>query len=258
MRAGEFPDGKHVLRAKIDMASPNMKMRDLPSIGSATPPPPHRRRVVHLPAVRLRPLPVGLHRGHHALDLHAGVREQPRALRLVPGGRGRETAPRSRRVRAAQPDVHDDEQAQAAQLVQEKFVSRLGRPTDAHDLGHPAARLHAEAIRAFCERIGVARRDSTVTSRSSSTRIRDDLNTAVPRTLAVLRPLKLVIDNYPEDQVEEFDAQLWPGRSAQDGLAQGPVLEGALHRARRLHGGPAQGSSASRQATRCACATRTW
>ena len=86
MRAGEFPDGAHVLRAKIDMASPNINMRDpvLYRIRHADAP-PHRRRVVHLPDVRLRAPDLGRDRGHHALDLHARVRGPPAALRL--GGR---------------------------------------------------------------------------------------------------------------------------------------------------------------------------
>ena len=75
--------------------------------------PPHRRQVVHLPDVRLGPRPVGLDRGHHALDLHAGVREPPAALRLV-HRRARHLPPAADRVRPAEPDLHDDEQAQAA------------------------------------------------------------------------------------------------------------------------------------------------
>ena len=82
--AGEFPDGARTLRAKIDMASPNLNMRDpvmyriLHADAS-----PHGRQVVHLPDVRLRARPVRLDRADHALDLHAGVREPPAAVRLV-------------------------------------------------------------------------------------------------------------------------------------------------------------------------------
>ena len=84
MRAGEFPDGSRTLRAKIDMASPNLNLRDpvMYRILHAT----HHRtgdKLVHLPHLRLRPRRVGLDRGDHALDLHAGVREPPPAVRLV-------------------------------------------------------------------------------------------------------------------------------------------------------------------------------
>ena len=84
MRTGEFPDGARVLRAKIDMASGNINLRDpvLYRILHAAAP-AHRRRLVHLPDVRLRPRPVGRDRGHHPLDLHARVRGPPAALRLV-------------------------------------------------------------------------------------------------------------------------------------------------------------------------------
>ena len=93
MRAGEFPDGAHVLRARIDMSAKNMKMRDplLYRIRHETPLSPGRR-LVHLPDVRFRPPAVGRHRGHHAFDLHARVREQPGGLRLA----GRQPASRSR------------------------------------------------------------------------------------------------------------------------------------------------------------------
>ena len=85
MRSGEFEEGTYVLRAKIDMAAPNLLMRD-PTLYRIKHVHHYRtgRPVVHLPDVRLHPLPVGFHRGHHPFHLHAGVRKQPRALRLGP------------------------------------------------------------------------------------------------------------------------------------------------------------------------------
>ena len=83
MKAGEFPDGSRVLRAKIDMASPNIEHARPHAVpDSPREPPPHRRRVVDLPDVRLRAPDRGRHRGHHALALHAGVRGSPAVLRL--------------------------------------------------------------------------------------------------------------------------------------------------------------------------------
>ena len=85
MRAGEFPNGARVLRAKIDMASGNINLRDpvlyriLHAASSA-----HRQGLVDLSELRFRARPVGRHRGHYAFALHARIRGPPAALRLVP------------------------------------------------------------------------------------------------------------------------------------------------------------------------------
>ena len=86
MRAGEFEDGARTLRAKIDMAAPNMNMRDPTIYRSAAAPLPAGRRLDHLPDLRLHAPAVGRVRAHHALAVHAGVRGPPAALRLVPAG----------------------------------------------------------------------------------------------------------------------------------------------------------------------------
>ena len=84
MRAGEFPDGSRTLRAKIDMASPNLNMRD-PVMYRILHAHHHRTgdTVVHLSDVRLYSRTIGLHRKHHAFDLHARIRKPPSAIRLV-------------------------------------------------------------------------------------------------------------------------------------------------------------------------------
>ncbi len=143
MRAGEFPDGSRTLRAKIDMASPNLNMRDpvMYRILHAT----HhrtRRHVVHLPDLRLHPRPVRLDRADHAFDLHAGVREPPAALRLVHRDAGHLPSAADR-VRPAEPHLHGDEQAAAAGTGQAGDRQRLGRSADADDLRPAPPRLHA-------------------------------------------------------------------------------------------------------------------
>ncbi len=107
MKAGEFPDGSRVLRAKIDMASPNINMRD-----------PMLYRIRHASHHRtgdawcIYPMydyahPIeDAHRGHHALALHAGVRGPPAALRLGHRVAADAVSPAADRVRAAQPDLH--------------------------------------------------------------------------------------------------------------------------------------------------------
>ena len=84
MKAGEFPEGARVLRAKIDMASGNINLRDPDAAPHpARAPSAHRRPVENLPDLRFRPRPVGRHRACHPFDLHHGVRGPPAALRLA-------------------------------------------------------------------------------------------------------------------------------------------------------------------------------
>ena len=142
MRAGEFPNGARVLRAKIDMASPEHQ----PARPGAVPhrprrAPAHRRRVVRLPDLRLRARPVRRHRGHHPLALHARVRGPPAALRLAHRQPAGAVAPAADRVRAAQPDLHGAVQARPAPARQRGPRARLGRPAHADDLRPAPARL---------------------------------------------------------------------------------------------------------------------
>ena len=160
MKAGEFPDGARTLRAKIDMASPNINMRDPVHVPHhARVAPPHRRQVVHLPDVRLRPRAERFDREDHAFDLHAGVRKPSAALRLVLRGAGH-LSPAADRIRPAEPDLHGDEQAQLLQLVTGEARRRLGRPADAHDPRPAPPRLHAR---------GDARSSASASASRSST-----------------------------------------------------------------------------------------
>ncbi len=101
----------------------------------------HRRRVVHLPDVRLRPRPVRRDRGRHAFDLHARVRGPPAALRLAHRAPAGALAAAPVRVRAAQPDPHRPVEARPAAARQRGPRARLGRPADADHLGPAPARL---------------------------------------------------------------------------------------------------------------------
>jgi glutaminyl-tRNA synthetase len=92
------------------------------------------------------------------------------------------------------------------QLVQQKHVSGWDDPRMPTLAGIRRRGYTPEAIRTFCERIGVAKRNSTVEIAMLEHCLREDLNKRAPRMMAVLRPLKLVVENYPEDQVEELDA----------------------------------------------------
>ena len=143
MRRGEFPEGSRVLRARIDMASANINLRD-PTIYRIRFASHHRTggQVVHLPDVRLHPLPLGFPGGHHPLHLHPGVREQPPAVRLVPGPAPGALPPAADRVRPPQLKLYGLEQAQAAGAGAGGAGARLGRSAHAHPLGLAAAGLH--------------------------------------------------------------------------------------------------------------------
>ena len=102
-----------------------------------------------------------------------------------------------------------------AELVQKKVVSGWDDPRMPTLAGLRRRGYTPEAIRAFCERIGVAKTDSIVDVGLLEHGLRDDLNRRSPRVMAVLRPLKLVIDNFPEGEVRELEAPLHPEDPAQ-------------------------------------------
>ena len=97
-----------------------------------------------------------------------------------------------------------------------------------------------EAIRDFADTIGVARSDARIELATFEHAVRDDLNMRVPRVMAVARPLKLVITNYPDGPGRDARRAALPARRAEDRIAAGAVLARALDRAGRLHGGPAE------------------
>ena len=207
MRAGEFPDGAHVLRAKIDMASPNINMRD---------PVLYRIRHAHhhrtgdawciYPMYDFAHPPSDAHRGHHALALHARVRGSPAALRLA-----------DRHAAACRRSPQQIEFARLnltyTVMSKRKLLQLVRRGTSPagtiracrRSPACAAAAITPEAIRDFCERIGVAKRENVIDVALLEHSVREDLNQRAPRVMAVLRPLKVVIENYPEGQVEELD-----------------------------------------------------
>jgi glutaminyl-tRNA synthetase len=214
MRAGEFPDGKYTLRAKMDMASPNMKMRDLPiyRIRRAT----HHRTgdawciyPLYDFAHCLSDSIEGITHSICTLEFENNREVYDWFLEAVGAPKPRPEQTEFARLNLTYTMMS---KRKLLQLVQEKFVSGWDDPRMPTISGFRRRGYTPEAIRAFCERIGVARRESTVDLALLEYSIRDDLNTAVPRTLAVLRPLKLVIDNWgdPDDQVEEFEAPNFP------------------------------------------------
>ena len=206
MRAGEFPDGARVLRAKIDMGSPNMNMRD-----------PTLYRIRHVAHHRTgdgwriypmydyaHPLSDSIERVTHSLcsleyedhrPLYDWVCDalgiyHPQQLEFARLNLGYTLMSKRRLLR----------------LVQEGHVRGWDDPRMPTLAGLRRRGYTPEAIRDFSERIGVAKANSLVDLALLEHCVREDLNRRAARVMAVLRPVKLVIENYPEGQVEELEA----------------------------------------------------
>ena len=212
MRAGEFPDGTRTLRAKIDMASPNLNMRD-----------PVMYRIKHAHHHRTGDdwcIYPSYDYTHGQSDSIEGITYSICTLEF-------ENHRPLYDWFCEALGIHHPQQIEFArlnitytvmskrkllQLVSEKHVSGWDDPRMLTIRGLRRRGYTPAAIRAFCERIGVAKADSTIDMAWLEDAIRDDLNEHAPRRMGVLRPLKVVIENYPEDQVEELEAANHPQR----------------------------------------------
>ena len=206
MRQGEFPDGSRTLRAKVDMASPNLNMRD---------------------PVMYRILRASHHRtgdkwcvyatydwAHGQSDSIEGITHSICTLEFE------DHRPlydwfidqlgifHSQQIEFARLNLSYTimSKRMLLGLVQEGHVGGWDDPRMPTISGLRRRGYTPESIRDFCERIGVAKRESTVDIALLEHCLREDLNKRAPRVMVVLRPLRLVIDDYPEDQVEELDA----------------------------------------------------
>ena len=206
MRKGEFPDGTRTLRAKIDMASPNLNMRD-----------PVMYRILHAHHHRtgdkwcIYPM---YDYTHCVSDSIEGITHSFCDL-------GFEDHRPLYDWFLDQLGVHHPQQIEFArlnltytvmskrlllQMVQNGLVDAWDDPRMTTLSGMRRRGYTAAAIRRFCEAIGLAKRASTVDIALLEYSVREDLNKTSPRVMAVLQPLKVVITNYPEGQVEEMDA----------------------------------------------------
>jgi glutaminyl-tRNA synthetase len=211
MRSGEFEEGTHVLRAKIDMASPNINMRD-----------PTLYRVKKIPHYRtgdtwcIYPM---YDFTHCLSDSIEGITHSICTLEFENNRPLYDWVLDELKV-----DCHPQQiefarlnlsytvlsKRKLVELVEKGHVTGWDDPRMPTLAGIRRRGYTPEAIRTFCERIGVAKRDSIVDIALLEHCLRDDLDRRAPRVMAVLRPLRVVIDNYPEDQTEEFDAPYHP------------------------------------------------
>jgi len=208
MRAGEFEDGSHVLRAKINMASPNLNMRD-----------PVLYRIRHQSHHRTGDkwcIYPTYDFAHCLSDSIEGITHSICTLEFENNRPLYDWILDQLKV-----DCHPQQiefarlnlsytvmsKRKLLELVEGGYVDGWDDPRMPTISGFRRRGYTPEAIRNFCERIGVAKSNSVVDIALLEYYIREDLNLRAPRVMAVLRPLRVVIDNYPEDQVEELDAQ---------------------------------------------------
>ncbi len=215
MRAGAFPDGARVLRAKIDMSSPNMLMRD--------------------------PLLYRIKRGHHyrtgdewciypmydfAHCLEDAIERITHSTCTLEFDNNRaiydwvlenvlppeELPQRPHQYEFARLNLEYTvlSKRRLLELVEGKYVSGWDDPRLPTLMGLRRRGVPPEAIRTFCESVGVTRNESRVDMGQFEHVQRDVLNRTAPRVMAVLNPLKVVITNYPEGEVEWLDAPYWP------------------------------------------------
>ena len=206
MKAGEFPDGSRVLRARIDMASPNVNMRD-----------PVMYRILHEEHHRTGDkwcIYPTYDFTHGQTDSIEGVTHSICTLEF-------EDHRPLYDWYLDELGIYHPQQIEFARLnLSHTVLSKrrlLALVEDGHVSGWDDPRMPTlaalrrrgytpEAVRNFCERVGVAKRDITVDLALLEHCVREDLNLRAPRVMAVLNPLKVVIDNYPEGMEEEFDA----------------------------------------------------
>jgi glutaminyl-tRNA synthetase len=206
MRAGEFPDGAHVLRARIDMASPNFNMRDptLYRIRHAT----HHRTgdawSIYPMYDYAHPLSDALERITHSLCTLEFEDHRPLYDWLV-NALIEDDKPRQIEFARLNLNYTVMSKRKLLQLVQQRHVSGWNDPRLPTISGLRRRGYTPESIRDFCARIGVAKKENVIDMAQLEHSIREDLNLRAPRVMTVLRPLKVVLTNYPEGQVEEVD-----------------------------------------------------
>ena len=211
MRAGEFPDGAHVLRALIDMASPNINMRDptLYRIRHAT----HHRTgdawCIYPTYDYAHPISDAIEGITHSLCTLEFEDHRP-LYDWVVDHIQQETAFRSRprQIEFARLNLNYTvmSKRKLLALVEQKLVSGWDDPRMPTIAGIRRRGYTPEAVRDFCTRIGVAKKENVIDVALLEHTVREDLNRHARRALAVLRPVKVVIENYPEGQLEQVDA----------------------------------------------------
>ena len=212
MRAGELADGSAVLRARIDMAAANMKMRDplLYRIRHAE----HYRRssawCIYPMYDFIHPLSDAIEGITHSLCTLEFENNRELYDWLLAAVDWPEPRPHQYEFARLNLNYTVMSKRKLLELVESGLVQGWDDPRMPTLSGLRRRGYTPEAIRNFCDRIGVAKAHSTVDVALLEHAVREDLNTKAPRVLCVLRPLKLVVENWPEGKVEHFEAPYWP------------------------------------------------
>lgn len=222
MRAGEFEDGSKVLRAKIDMASPNIHMRD-PVIYRIRHTSHHRsgdQWCIYPMYDFAHPLEDAIEHITHSIctlefEIHRPFYDWLLES-LVP-------APRPQQIEFARLNLTNTvmSKRKLLELVKERKVSGWDDPRMPTISGLRRRGVPPEAIRAFCEGIGVTKYNSLTDLSLLEYYIRENLNKTAKRVMVVMNPLKVILDNYPDDLVEEMDAVNNP-ENPEDGTRKVP------------------------------------
>ncbi len=206
LTADEVPDGAHVLRAKIDMASPNINMRD-PTLYRIRHAAHHRTGnawCIYPMYDYAHPLSDAFERITHSICTLEYEDHRPLydwlVDRLIEGDK-----PRQYEFARLNLNYTVMSKRKLLQLVQQGHVSGWNDPRMPTISGLRRRGYTPESIRDFCARIGVAKKENVIDMAQLEHSIREDLNLHAPRVMTVLRPLKVVLTNYPEGDVEELD-----------------------------------------------------
>lgn len=227
MRKGEFKDGAHTVRAKIDMSNANMKMRD-PLLYRIRHTPHHMtgdKWCIYPMYDYAHPISDAIEGITHSIctlefennrELYDWVIDNLIDYAKFPS--------RPHQYEFARLNLNYTlmSKRRLLELVEGKHVSGWDDPRLPTIAGLRRRGYTPESIRAFCATVGVAKANSTVDMAQLEFCVRDDLNQKAPRVMAVLKPIKLVIENYPEGKVEELDASYWPHDVPKEGTRKVP------------------------------------
>ena len=213
MTAGEFPDGARVLRAKIDMSSPNINMRD-----------PVIYRILHTSHHQTgdkwcvypmydfaHPLSDACEKVTYSLCSLEFENHRPLYNWFIEQI-GFDEPPRQIEFARLNLNYCVTSKRKCLEMIEQKIVSGWDDPRMVTLCGMRRRGYPAKAVRDFIERVGVAKAYSVVDYGLLEACVRDELNVSAPRAMAVLKPLKVIIDNYPEGKTEELSVEIHPDR----------------------------------------------